>query len=425
MMINHYLTEYQKVAKNLAGANLAWLAKAKQQSLDYLQQHGFPTFRDEDWKYTNVTPLINREFQWSNSSEGDHKGRPYAEFNSHQIVFINGHYSASFSKIKSLPKEIKIGSLAEILNKEPDLVAHHLTRLANSNSAFTALNTSFIHDGIYLHIPKNIIIEQPIQLIFISGSEQSAFSNIRNLIIAEENAQATIIESHMSATEQDHFSNTVTEIFLYPHSQINHYKLLQENNAAFHIDTLYAQQQTNSQFNAYSFVLDGNFIRSDTHVTLSAENTSCSLEGLYIARKKQHIDHHTVIDHVTPHTKSIENYKGILTDRSRVVFNGKVIVRPGAYKTDAQQSNKNLLLSHDAEIDTKPQLEIFNDDVRCTHGAAVGQLDEDALFYLRSRGLNPADARSILIFAFVREILDRVPIKALKQHLEATITQLL
>jgi len=420
--VDHYLQEHARVVKTLAAQQTTWVKQLRQNALTQFAEQGFPTPANEEWKYTNVAPLLKHAFIRSPQLTKENLSLPGllpAELACYRLVFIDGYFAPQFSILATTEQQnLHIANLAHILSQQPNLLEEKLGKFADdSASSFTALNTAFLHDGAYIRVPKNTILTKPIHLLFVS-TEQASANFVRNFIALEENSQATIIQSSVSATAQHHFSNIVTELMLEEKAHCNHYQLLQENDRAFHINTLQVQQRQQSYFNSYSFALSGGLTRSDINVTLADEHTECSLQGLYLGQGKQHIDHHTLINHVKPYGTSRENYKGILADRSRAVFNGKVIVQPGAQKTDAQQSNKNLLLSNDAEIDTKPQLEIYNDDVRCTHGATVGQLDETSLFYLRSRGIDTKTARSILIQAFAREILDGISLAPLKQQLE-------
>lgn len=274
-----------------------------------------------------------------------------------------------------------------------------------------------MQDGVFIHIPPNTTLTQPIHLLFLTN-QPSSLQTIRNLIIIEENSQATILEDYSQLEANSFFTNTVTEISIGKHATVQHYKLLREAEQTYHVGTLQVQQQLHSHFTSHSFALGAALIRSDTNVVMVAEHAECNLNGLYLTTGKQHLDHHTLIDHSKPQCISRQNYKGVLADSSRAIFNGRVIVHPGAYKTKAEQHNKNLLLSNNAEIDTKPQLEIYNDDVRCTHGATVGQLEEDSLFYLRARGITTEDAKRMLIYAFIREIFELVPQPSLRKQLE-------
>jgi len=431
--IKHYLNEYDRVAKQLAGHELPWLQQTKKETLAAFTAQGFPTTRHEDWKYTNIAPITKLNFQIAQpklngalTNTAITRFLP-AELPHYRLVFVDGYFVAELSNINNLTPGATIINLAQALTDNNTIVNNYLNKLAAPNAhAFKQLNTLFMQDGAVIHLAANTQLRQPIYLLFINTEQQSnQMNSIRNLLIAEENSQATIIENYVYLTPNNYFNNPLTEIFLNKQANISHYKLQQESKQAFHIGTVDVQQQEHSQFTSYSFALGGALVRSDTHVDLAAEQAACTLNGLYFASGQQHIDHHTNINHSKPHGTSKEYYKGVLTDRARAVFNGKVWVAPGALKTNAQQTNKNLLLSSEAEIDTKPQLEIYADDVQCTHGAAVGQLDEDALFYLRARGINDAQARSMLIYAFIQELFVQIPLLPLRQQLQNSLSNFL
>jgi Fe-S cluster assembly protein SufD len=431
--INHYLEEFNRVARQLAGHHLPWLQAIKQQALADFTAQGFPTLRHEDWKYTNVAPITKQSFQTSKQKINDALAQiniaPFLanELMTHRLVFIDGYFEPTLSSINNLPTGVLITNLAQALAENNKAVKYHLNKLASQNShAFKQLNTIFMQDGAFIHLASHAQLNQPIYLVFINTEDQNTpMHTLRNLIIAEENSQANIIENYLSIGQNNYFTNTLTEIMLYKNAQITHYKLEQENQKAFHIGTVEVQQHDHSHFTSHSFAFGGALVRSDINIQLAAEHTTCTLNGLYLASGKQHIDHHTTVNHLKPHGTSREYYKGVLMDRARAIFNGKVQVAEGAYKTNAQQTNKNLLLSSEAEIDTKPQLEIYADDVQCTHGAAVGQLDEDALFYLRARGINEAQARSLLIYAFIQELFEQIPLQTLRQYLQNNLSHIL
>lgn len=427
--IDHFLTEHARVNAMLAGRAEPWLQQLRQQGLAQFAAHGLPTVRDEDWKYTNVSPIAKSFCQWSspNNTTNLPTISPLpTDLTEHRLVFMNGHFAPQLSTLSTLPPSVQVTNLAQAISQQPQLIEPYLGQIAdNQKSGFTALNTAFIHDGAFIYIPRNSTLTQPIQLLFLNTAQPTpSFNSIRNLIIIEDNSQASIIENYSQLESNLSFTNVVTEMIVGKHAIVEHYKLLREDKRqTFHIGTLQVQQQLHSQFTSHSFALGGALVRSDTNVVLAAEYTECILNGLYLTADKQHLDHHTVVDHIKPHSTSRESYKGVLADSSRAVFNGKVIIHPGAQKSNAKQSNRNLLLSNNAEIDTKPQLEVYNDDVRCTHGATVGQLSEDALFYLRARGIPETNARGILVYAFVREILERVPLISLRKQLADEIQQ--
>jgi FeS assembly protein SufD len=422
--VSHYVDEYQRLAKNLAAAHSEALQVMRKTALDNFVNQGFPTRKHPDWKYTALTPLLQIPFSILST---DHNKEPsLAASNNSRLVFINGYFTPSLSQLTSLPKSVCVKNLAAIITHEPAQLFKHWQADTAEKNSFINLNTAFIQDGAYIHLPADTQLPTPIELLFISTNEQ-CFIPIRNVIIAEKNSRAVIIEKYISITETTncYFTNTVTECFLAAQSQLEHYKLITESEKSTHIGNLCVKQQKASQFSGYSIALNGGIVRSDSHIKLNDEQAECQLKGLYYAHGKQHIDQQTVIDHISPFTNSKEFYKGIIADQARAVFNGKVIVRPQAIKSKAEQLNKNLLLSPQAEINTKPQLEIFVDDIQCTHGASIGQLDETALFYLRARGISESEARKLLIKAFIHDILQQMPLLTTHPTLSDSLKTLL
>jgi Fe-S cluster assembly protein SufD len=288
-------------------------------------------------------------------------------------------------------------------------------------SAFTSLNTAFLRDGVVVVIPARVVVEQPIEITFVSVSENGgSVSHPRLLIVAGEASQATVLERYVGQGAA--FTNAVAEVWLGASAVVDHYKLQEEAAEAFHIAGMYLHAARGGTFSSHSLTFGGRLVRNDVVARLDGEGIDCTLNGLYVGRGTQLIDNHTTIDHAMPHCGSHEVYKGILADHSRAVFNGKIIVRPDAQKTDAKQTNKALLLSDEANVNSKPELEIFANDVKCTHGAAIGQLDEAAMFYLRSRGLGVSESRAMLVRAFAGDILNRVKIEPVRTYLEGILT---
>jgi len=340
------------------------------------------------------------------------------------VVVVNGRFSPELSRTAGLPAGMKFGSLATAATEQADVVGRYLGQLADPNArAFAALNTAFTHDGAFLLVPDGVVFERPLQILFVSvndgpASQAATMSHPRTLIVAGDRSQVQIVETYVSAPGQKHFTNAVTEVVAGENAVVDHYKVEQESTDAFHIASMHIHAARGSNVSTHAFTLGGRIVRNDIVAVLDGEGAECTLNGLYLADGERLVDTHTTIDHAKPHCPSHEVYKGILGGRARAVFNGKIIVRIDAQKTDAKQTNRALLLSDNATINTKPQLEIFADDVKCTHGAAIGQLDEDAIFYLRARGLTFLEARDMLIHAFAGEILDRVKIEPLKAALE-------
>jgi Fe-S cluster assembly protein SufD len=417
---HRYLAEFAQAGKSLPGSRLPWVQHIREEALARFMTLGFPSTRLEDWKYTSLSALEKRSYPMASAVHDWTSEVVFAwafPMDCHLLFFVNGHYLPEFSKIAALPEAVHVGSLAQGLNQQPEKVRHHLGRHADyGRHALVALNTAFWADGAYIDLPAGCVLDKPIHVLFLATGEAAA-AHPRNLIIVGPKAQARVVEHYAGAGNAEYFNNAVTEIVLEEGAQLEHCKLQQEAVKSSHITTLQVAQKRSSKFVSHSISLGAALARHDINVDLQ-EDTVCTMNGLYVVGGRQHVDHHTCIDHSKPRGTSREFYKGVLDGRSRGVFNGKVVVYPDAQLTDAQQSNKNLLLSVDAEVDTKPQLEIFADDVKCAHGATVGQLDEQMLFYLRSRGIEEAAARSLLTYAFADEVLKHISMAAVRSRLE-------
>ena len=399
-----------------------WLQDLRDRAASRFVELGFPTVRDEEWRFTSVAAIASSEFLPAAPVRAGAEvldGTMYADA-PYRIVFANGRFVPELSRTSGLPAGVRFGSLAVALTEHADVVGRYLGQLVDpSDRAFAALNTAFVQDGAYFYVPDGLVIEQPLQILFVStGGTAPAMTHPRVLIVAGDRTEVRIVESYASASEQKYFSNAVTEIVAGEGAVVDHYKIAEEGAGTFHIASMHVHASRNSNVSTHAFTLGGRLVRNDILAVLDGEGAECTLNGLYFADGERHVDTHTTIDHAKPHCPSHEIYKGILAGRARAVFNGKIIVRQDAQKTDAKQTNRALLLSDNATINSKPQLEIFADDVKCTHGAAIGQLDEDALFYLRARGLTFLEARDLLIHAFAGEVIDRVRIEPLKQALE-------
>ncbi|MBI3951555.1 MAG: Fe-S cluster assembly protein SufD [Acidobacteria bacterium] len=420
-----YLSHFARLEAELSAQAPSWLHSIRQAAMDRFAQLGFPTTRKEDWRFTNVAPIVKIPFQLTGSDSKPVIAQTLQHFTfgqwvCHQIVFINGHFSQELSSLGSLPKGVLVQGLGTILTSDPERLLPHLARYASwEEHAFVALNTAFIEDGAFVYIPKGMVVEDPIHLLFIStGDQQPTISHPRTLIVAEANSQAKIVQSYVGLEGSVYFTNAVTELEAGENAVIDHYKLQRESVNAFHIATLQVHQERSATVSNFSLSLGGALARHDVNVVLDGEGAECTLNGFYVVRGRQHVDHHTRIEHAKPHGTSREFYKGILDEHARGVFDGTIVVQPGAQKTDAQQTNKNLLLSTDALVNTNPRLQIFADDVKCSHGATIGQLDADAIFYLRSRGLSLTTAREILTYAFANDITSRIKIGPLRTGLE-------
>lgn len=402
----------------------AWLARIRRASMERLREVGFPTVRDEDWKYTNVAPILNvpfvegrRETPWQRS-----RGFTLPGGEGVQLFFINGRFAPDHSSRGRGADGLEVASLAEVLATRPETAEPHLARIARNGNAFASLNEAFLYDGAFVRIPAKTAVTEPIHLVFLSEPDFGpTVSHPRNLVVAEPGSQAAVIETWIGTTGELYFTNSVTEVVLGDGANLDLYKLERESTSAYHVTTTEVRQGRDSRFTSHSITLGGALVRNDLNIRLEGEGADCTLNGLFIGSGTQHLDNHTLIDHVKPHGTSRELYKGIMDGRSRGIFHGKIIVRPDAQKTDAMQTNKNLLLSKEALVNSIPALEIFADDVKCRHGSTIGQLDAGAMFYLRSRGIGEEEARDLLVYAFASDVVSRIriaPLRALvEQHL--------
>jgi Fe-S cluster assembly protein SufD len=429
-MKNLYLEQFEKEDIQ---ERPTWLKELRRKGMDRFLSLGFPTTQWEDWRFTNVRSLADSAFKLVKDCSSVGLTPEKLEYLRHlplnpmegcDLVFVNGHYSKEFSSLLNLPKGVRVESLAKLLEEEPELIQPYLGRYIDfQNHPFSALNTAFTRDGACIFIPKGLVVETPIHLLFISQPNgEATVSHPRNLIVAEAHSQVTIIESYVGMGKTTYFNNPVTEIVTKEGAILEHYKLQGESEAAFHFSSVAVHQGRQSQFTSHSVSLGGALVRNDLGTILDEEGAECSLNGLYLGTGRQVVDNHTVIDHAKPHCISNELYKGILAGHAHGVFHGKILVRAGAEKTQARQTNKNLLLSNDAEINTTPLLEIFNNDVKCNHGATIGRLDPNQIFYLRARGIGEENARQILTYAFASDLVGHMKIKSLKARLEEMIS---
>lgn len=417
--IENYLNDFK------AFKNDDWFSENRQSALNLFKEVGFPSSRQENWKYTDVRPIAKKSFSNSKTqavtiSTDEINNIRFQGLDCIELVFINGVFSEENSVLDDLPKGVVVENIADALAKDNELLAKHLAQYAdNKVSPFTALNTAFIQNGTFINISANTVIDKPISILYLSKDNSSPLAtHPRNLVVMGQHSEATVIESYIGLDDANYFTNAVTEVVLSPDSVLNHYKVQQESLNAYHIGNLNVMQDKNSKLESHSISLGGALVRNDIHGQLAAEGAEIIMNGLYMTGDKQHVDNHTRVDHLKPHTLSTENYRGVLNGKSRGVFNGKVVVHPQAQKIEAHQNNANLLLSNDAEIDTKPELEIYADDVKCSHGATVGQLDENMLFYLRSRAIDEETARSLLTYAFADEVISKINFAPIRNRLE-------
>lgn len=405
----------------LAGAGVPWVVAARQSAFERFKAQGLPNRRDEAWKYTDVSMLARRASLLPDNippdapSEAALQAWALSRENVHLMVFVNGHYSPELSFLRNPGPDTRIESLADLLDNAAELPAALFVQ-AREASVFDALNLAFSTDGAVLRLAPGARPEMPIYLLFIaSGHGPSIYP--RNLVIAGEGSRATVIEHYIGMMDTHNFTNARTRIELAAGAEIEHCKLQQEGAKAYHLAGIHADCAADSRFISHSFALGGKLARNDITVRLNQPGAACTLDGLYLLERRQQADHHILVEHLAPGCTSRQHYRGVLDDDARGVFSGKIVVHPDAVKTDAHQTNHNLLLSKSAEVDTRPALEIFADDVRCTHGATVGQLDEDSLFYLRSRGLDAETARGLLIYGFANDIIERIALPELRQKM--------
>jgi len=420
-----YPSAFRKYPAGGSGDSPSWLWQHRQSALASFDRLGFPTGRNEDWKYTSIEALVAQAFERGNGeakavSVNDVLAWSFTDFASSRLVFVNGTFAPGLSSVRDLPQGARVQSLAEALKESDHILAPHLARHArHRQEAFVALNTAFMEDGAAVFIPEGRRLEEPLYLIFVSMAGATAIAtHPRNLIVLGAASEAKIVESYIGLGTGSYLTNAVTELIAEQGAVADHYRLQRETDSGIHIGALAARLSRDANFTAHAITLGGALVRNDVRVVLDGEGAGCVLNGLYLMEGKQHVDNHTEIEHAKPRGSSRELYKGILSGSARGVFNGKIVVHKDAQKTDARQTNKNLLLSENAVVNTKPQLEIRADDVKCSHGSTIGQIDSDALFYLRSRGIGFSDAQSLLSYAFASDVVGRVKIPAMRARLD-------
>jgi Fe-S cluster assembly protein SufD len=416
-------------ALEIAASQPKWLAPVRKAGLASFADQGFPTLHDEDWRFTNVAPIAKLNFQLAkevsvNGAETkliDESA--FAKLSGHRLVFVNGFFCAKLSSLKPVTGGVRIENLSAALAKDSALIEKHLGKYAHTASnTFAALNQAFFTDGAFIFVPKGVEVAEPVQLIYISSAKQNGETILpRNLVIAEANSKLTVVESYISTGNVAYFTNAVTEILAGDNAKVEHIKLQDEALDAFHIATIAGEFGRASNVTVHSFALGAKLSRTNIRTKLAGEGLECILNGLYLTRGEQLADHHMIVEHAQPHCASHEYFNGILDDKSKGVFHGCIYVHPIAQKTDAKQTNKNLLLSDDATADTKPQLEIYADDVKCTHGATIGQLNDESIFYLRSRGIGADTARQMLIHAFAGEIIERIQCEPAREVIDKLV----
>jgi Fe-S cluster assembly protein SufD len=406
-----------------------WLLPVRKAGIASFAEQGFPKLSDEDWRFTNVAPIAKLNFSLAGQAVVNGAETKvltdsvFAALPGHRLVFVNGFFSAKLSTLKPVAGGVRIESLAAALAKDAALIEKHLGKYAHTaGNAFAALNQALFADGAFIFVPKGVTVAEPVQLIYISSAKISGETALpRNLIIAEANSKVTVVESYLTTASVAYLTNAVTEIVAGDNAFIEHVKVQDEAAEAFHIATIAGEFGRASNVNVHSLALGAKVSRNNIRVKLAGEGLECILNGLYLTKDEQLADHHMIVEHAQPHCASHEYFNGILDDKSKGVFHGRIYVHPIAQKTDAKQTNKNLLLSDDATADTKPQLEIYADNVKCTHGATIGQLNDESIFYLRSRGMSQDTARQMLIHAFAGEIIERIKCEPAREVIDKLV----
>ena len=422
--VSYYLEDYERFR---ASRPVAPASPQRAQALEFLQTHGFPTRRMEQWKYTDITPITRRKFTIGDAvaTQADaaliDKLR-FTRLDCHELVFINGHFCAQLSNLGELAPGATVRALQTQAQDNATVAARYFGD-EDLGQAFTALNAVFLDDGALLHLPTGTALSRPLHIIYFStdNTDTPHISHPHNKVVLGRHASASVIETYAGVPDARYFTNTHTSILAQAGARLDYYKIQHESQRAYHIGNTRIRQDADSRVDCHALTLGAKLARWDIDVDLNEPGAEVMLNGLYLGNNSQHLDNHTVVRHKQPHTTSREHYRGIMDGRARAVFNGKVIVHEQAQKTEAHQSNANLLLSDAAEVDTKPELEIYADDVKCSHGATVGQLDENMLFYLRSRAVNEDTARSLLTYAFADEIVRDIRLPELRARLEQGI----
>lgn len=405
-----------------------WITTLRREAISGFAKLGFPTLSDEEWRFTNLEALRRGSFSITeNGISGVSKksvdSYGFSGLDCLRLVFVNGRFASSLSDTKDAGEGILVKSLSEAISEQSDLVKGHLARYADyEKDAFISLNTSYFEDGVFVYVPDGTVLEKPVHVLHVSTDEdRPLFINPRNLIVIGQSSVAKVIEHYVSASQSVYFSNVVTEVVCGENANLEHYRLEFESQKAFNFSTLRVNQQKNSNIASHSILCGGAIVRNNVHPVLAGEGCNSDIYGLFISEGRQHMDNFMRVEHASPHCDSRQFYNGVLDGRSKGVFHGRILVHEGAEKTDAKQTNRNLLLSDTAQIDTKPQLEIYNDDVKCTHGATIGQMDEEALFYLRSRGISMRQAKIIMLRAFTGETLEHMSIDPVREVLEGVV----
>jgi Fe-S cluster assembly protein SufD len=405
----------------------AYVHDVRTEAIKHFENNGFPSKKDEAWKYTSLNKILKEDYSvFAKDADAleykDVKKYFIHDIDSYKIVFVDGKYSSHLSETTHDGMDVCLMSAALTKSKYHVLIKNYFNQVAAKDESLASLNTAFSREGAFIHIPKSKLAQKPIQIIhFYTGNEAALMLQPRNLIIADENSHVQIIERHQSLTSNAVLTNSVTEIFANKRAIVDYYKVQNDEQNASLIDNTYINQKQQSNVSVHTFSFGGKLTRNNLNFYQNGERIDSTLKGVTIIGDKQHVDHNTLVHHIEPNCESHQDYKGIFGDSATGVFNGKVVVEKEAQKTNAFQANNNLLVNDKATINTKPQLEIFADDVKCSHGCTIGQLDESALFYLRSRGIPEKEARALLMYAFANNVLESVKIPELKKRINALI----
>ncbi len=411
----------------LIGSGPDWFRETREAALAHFNEAALPTVRHEDWRFTNLGPIRQTSFLTPNGDatalRSDIKPFVISGLDCIQLVFVNGRFNEELSDASDLPNGARLMSMADAMARDLPLLREYLARFADpADDAFAALNTALAEDGVMLHVPRGVAVEKPIHLLnFTMATEAPLLISPRNLIVVEESASVTVVEDYVSPDEKVYLNNAVTEIVVRDNADVTHYLLDRESDLAFNISSLHVHQGRDSRFTSHSMLFGGRIVRNNVHPVLDGDNCFSLLNGLYVIEDEQVADSHMRVEHRALAGDSRQYYKGIMHDQAKGVLRGRIVVHPGAQKTDAKQSNQNLLLSERATANTDPQLEIYADDVKCTHGATIGQIDEDQIFYLMARGIPQETARSMIIVAFAGESLGRIEHEAIRRLMQAML----
>ena len=421
-----YQDAFAQLEPALRASGPSWLHELRREGIDRFAALGFPSLKEEEWRFTRTRPIAEVDFRLAAEARPQDgamlTSRTFDDAQCHRLVLANGRFDPRLSRTFELPRGVRIGALAEAMRDDGDRIPDLLKRGTRDSQRFAALNTAFLSDGVYIEIAEGVALDRPIHVVHVtSPTTAPTMTHPRVVIVAGKNSDAVVVESFFAADDGSYFTNAVVQIDVGENAGLRHYRVQRESTAAFHVGFQHATLAKNARFSTLSVTMGGLLVRNDIHTLLEGEGIDARVDGLYLAGARQHVDNHTFIRHGQPHCHSFELYKGILDDKARGVFNGRIYVDPVAQKTDAKQENNCMLLSDEARINSNPQLEIFADDVKCTHGAAIGKTDDTAIFYLRSRGIPHAEARDLMVYAFASEVLERIELEPLKRRLEADL----